>query len=101
MALQEGQISIHPVVLGELATGNLAKRAQTLAALRTLPRCEVGTSEECLEFIEEHKLHGRGMGWNDVQLLVGARLAGYPLWSLDTRLASAAEELGIAHLTNR
>ena len=29
-ALQNGQISIHPVVLGELASGNLARRTQTL-----------------------------------------------------------------------
>ena len=101
IALQDGQIAMHPVVLGELATGNLANRAQTLAALRTLPGCDVGTTEECLDFIEAHKLYGRGIGWNDVQLLVGARLAGHPLWSLDTRLAHAAKELGVAHLTNR
>ncbi|HEY5892130.1 MAG TPA: type II toxin-antitoxin system VapB family antitoxin [Chthoniobacterales bacterium] len=31
-------ISIHPVVVGELATGNLSKRQQTLADLRRLPR---------------------------------------------------------------
>jgi len=98
-ALQDGRISMHSVVLGELATGNLAKRAQTLAALRTLPRCQVGTTEECLDFIEHHKLHGRGIGWNDLQLLVAARLTGQPLWSFDGRLANAAEELGVAHKT--
>ncbi len=96
-ALRNGQISIHPVVLGELASGNLAKRAQTLAALRSLPRTKTGTTEECLDFIETHALHGRGVGWNDLQLLVAARLSGHPLWSLDARLAAAAVELGVAH----
>lgn len=96
-ALQDGQVSIHPVVLGELACGNLAKRAQTLAALRSLPRTQAGTTEECLDFIESHALHGRGIGWNDVQLLAAARLSGNPLWSLDTRLADAAVKLGVAY----
>jgi predicted nucleic acid-binding protein len=98
--LQNGQISIHPVVLGELASGNLAKRAQTLAALRSLPCTKAGTTDECLDFIEARTLYGRGVGWNDVQLLVAARLSRNRLWSLDTRLTAAAEELGIAHATS-
>jgi predicted nucleic acid-binding protein len=95
-ALGHGHISIHPVILGELATGNLSKRAQTLAALRSLPWSKTGTTEECLDFIETHALYGRGIGWNDLQLLVAARLSGSPLWSLDTRLTAAAVELGVA-----
>ena len=96
-ALGEGMISVHPVVLGELATGNLARRQQTLATLRHLPRAEIGTTEECLDFIEAQSLYGRGIGWNDVQLLVAARLSGHSLWSLDCRLAAAAIDLRIAH----
>jgi predicted nucleic acid-binding protein len=95
--LQNGEISIHPVVLGELASGNLAKRTQTLAALRSLPRTKAGTTEECLDFLEAHTLYGRGIGWNDLQLLVAARLSGHPLWSLDTGLTAAAVELGVAY----
>lgn len=98
-ALQNGQISVHPVVLGELASGNLAKRSQALAALRNLPRTTSGTTEECLDFIETHALYGRGIGWNDLQLLVAARLSSNPLWSLDTRLTTAAVELGVAYPT--
>jgi predicted nucleic acid-binding protein len=95
--LSNGLIVMHPVVLGELATGNLGKRAQTLASLRSLPRTKVGTTEECFDFIEAHSLYGRGIGWNDVQLLVSARLSGDSLWSLDTRLAMASVELGVAY----
>jgi predicted nucleic acid-binding protein len=62
-ALENGHISIHTVVLGELACGNLMKRSQTLAALRSLPRAKAGRTEECLDFIEVHRLHGRGIGW--------------------------------------
>jgi hypothetical protein len=96
-ALGEGFISMHPVVLGELATGNLAKREQTIAMLRPLPFSKVGTAEECLSYIQMHSLYGRGLGWNDVQLLVAARLSGDLLWSLDTRLAEAAVRLGVAY----
>jgi hypothetical protein len=96
-ALANGQISIHSVVLGELATGNLARRAQTLAALRSLRFLKGGTTTECLDFIESQKLYGRGIGWNDLQLLVAARLSGDLLWSLDARLTAAAMELGVAY----
>lgn len=95
--LSSGLISMHPVVLGELATGNPPKRAQTLASLRSLPLTKVGTTEESLAFIEAHSLYGRGIGWNGVQLLVSARLSGNPLWSIDTRLGAASVELGVAY----
>ncbi len=96
--LKDGLILIHPIVIGELATGNLAKRKQTLAALRSLPRATVCTAEECLDFIEAHALYGRGIGWNDLQLLAAARLSNSPLWSLDARLAAAAIELGVGYV---
>ncbi len=96
--LQKGLIAIHPIVLGELATGNLLDRTKTLAALRCLPITPVGTVEECMQFIENHRLYGRGIGWNDVQILAAARLSGNFLWSKDRRLDDAAKELGIAYL---
>lgn len=98
-ALSQQSISIHAVVLGQLAAGNLSKRRQTLADLRWLPRTTAGTTEECLDFIEIHARHGRGIGWNDVQLMVSARLSGHSLWSLDARLRAAATELGVARQT--
>ena len=96
-ALEDGNISIHTVVLGELACGNLRKRTQTLAALRSLLRAKAGSSEECVDFIEAHRLHGRGIGWSDVQLLISARLSGDLLWSLDDPLAAVAAGLGVAY----
>ncbi len=96
--LETGQISIHPVVIGELAMGNLAGRAATLATLRTLPLTKVGTYEECLDFVETHSLSGKGIGWNDVQLLAAARLSGNRLWTLDARLSLAAAKMGLEYL---
>jgi predicted nucleic acid-binding protein len=95
--LDRKRISVHWVVIGELATGNLPRRGEFLAMIRVIPLAKTGSSEECLRFIEDQKLHGRGLGWNDVQLLVAARLSGNPLWTLDTRLAAAATALGVGY----
>jgi predicted nucleic acid-binding protein len=98
--LQKGLIAIHPVVLAELATANLLNRTETLAALRCLPMIPSGTVDECMQFIENHRLHGIGIGWSDVQILVAARLSGNLLWSKDRRLDDAAKELGVAYLNH-
>ena len=97
-ALQKGLISTHPVVLGELATGNLLNRTKTLAALHCLPRTKTGTLDECMRFIELHHLFGKGIGWNDIQILVAARLSGAFLWTRDRRLEEAAKDLSVAYL---
>jgi hypothetical protein len=88
---------MHPVVLGELATGNLRDRAGTLAMLRSLPHAKTGTTDECLAAIESHRLYGKGVGWTDVQLLVAARLSHAMLWSLDQPLIEAAQQLNVAY----
>jgi predicted nucleic acid-binding protein len=88
--LEDAEIAMHAVVLGELATGNLRARSQTLAALQQLPRAREGRADECLAYIEVQRLYGRGLGWNDIQLLVAAELNHMPIWSLDRELADAA-----------
>jgi predicted nucleic acid-binding protein len=95
--LEQCEILMHTVVLGELATGNLFRRSKTLAWLRSLPMASCGTAEECLALIESERLWGRRVGWNDVQLLAAARLSGSSLWSLDLPLIEAAGKLGIAY----
>lgn len=95
-ALRDGRISIHPVVLGELASGNLANRLQTLTLLKNLPRTKALSAEECLAFIESHGLYGKGIGWNDLQLLAAAHVSGHRLWFLDQRLQVAAYGMGVA-----
>lgn len=99
--LETGKVQMHTVVLGELAIGNLSRRAITLNWLGHLPMAVHGTTEECLKFIETEHLWGRGLGWDDVQLLVAARLSSASLWSLDLRLGQAARSLGVAHFPGR
>ena len=91
--LIRGEIAIHSIVIGELATGNLPQRGETLSFLASLPRVLEASPEECLEFIERHRLFGLGIGWSDVQLLTAAKLSSVTLWSLDKKLAAAASKL--------
>ncbi len=91
--LNSEEVAIHPVVIGELAVGNLRKRSNTLAFLRQLldlPECPTTV---VLDFIEQHQLYGLGLSWGDVQLLATANLNNIPLWTLDSRLQDAATRL--------
>ncbi len=93
--LHRGRIAIHSVVIGELATGNLASRGETLSWLGRLPRRPEPDAAGCLAFLERYQLFGNGIGWSDVQLLAAAHVSGMALWSLDKRLALAARRLGV------
>jgi len=93
--LERGQVLYHPLVLGELACGNLHDRASTLGLLGALPTAAETTHDEALVFVEKHRLMGRGLGYLDVHLLASAALEGAQLWTLDARLADAARQLGL------
>ena len=87
----------HPFVLGELALGNLERRAEILRMLRRLPQATSASHGELLEFIDREVLFGRGIGYVDAHLLAAARLtAGTKLWTRDRRLQAVAAQLGLA-----
>jgi hypothetical protein len=95
-ALDEGQVLMHPFVLGELACGNLRNRAELLRLLSDLPPAPTVTDCEALAFIEAHQLMGRGIGYIDVHLLAATALAApATLWTLDKRLGEIAGEMAI------
>ncbi len=87
----------HPSVIGELACGNLSERKKTLQFLKELHRAPVARNEDVMEFIEIHKLIGRGIGFIDVQLLASTSMMGGRLWTRDRRLKEAAESLGLSY----
>lgn len=93
--LRSGQVWTHPVVIGELAAGRLARRAEVLAWLQKLPRADGIDLAEGLHLLDQHSLAGRGLSWSDVQLLAAARLDRLTLWTRDRALARAVEELGL------
>lgn len=96
-ALVEGNVLVHPLVIGELACGNIARRPQVIALLRELPQALEASHAEALALIDRRRLMGRGMGYIDIQLLAAALITPLArLWTLDKRLAAAAKELEIA-----
>ena len=94
--LTEGQVLMHPFVVGELSCGNLKDRAESLSYLKELPGTKVATHEEVLRLIEDRRLSGRGLGWIDVHLLASSLLSHCRFWTLDAKLGKAAVELGLA-----
>ena len=93
--LEDGAVWTHPFVVGELACGNLHRRAEILSLLAALPAVPVAAHDEVLAFVEHRRLTGRGLGWIDMHLLASATLASVPLWTSDRRLFAVAQELGI------
>ena len=94
-ALEANEICIHPMVIGELACGNLRNRP-ILVNLQLLPQATVATHDEALAMIEQHKFMGRGVEFVDVHLLASAKLSKATLWMRDKRLAVIAAELGLS-----
>jgi hypothetical protein len=94
--LESARVFTHPFVIGELACGLLSRREEILASLAALPSAPLLGHEDVLDFVEERRLMGRGIGWIDAHLLASALHADLPLWTQDKRLASVAGNLGIS-----
>jgi predicted nucleic acid-binding protein len=92
--LDQGEIWIHPFIVGEIALGSLQPRAAILRALRQLPAIAAAHPNEVLLFIERHRLFGAGIGYTDAHLLAAVALTpGTLLWTRDKRLQAAAARL--------
>ena len=89
--LNAGRVVAHPLVIGELACGNLKNRKAVLALPQDLPAAPLASDEEVLFFIERHVLMGTGRGYIDAHLLsaVSMMVAGR-LWTRDKRLGAVA-----------
>jgi predicted nucleic acid-binding protein len=95
--LGDGEVLVHPFVLGELALGNFRQRDAFLSDLRDLPQAVVAEDEEVLRLVDRQVLFGRGIGYVDAHLLAAARLTnGSKLWTRDRRLQAVATQLGLA-----
>jgi len=99
--LNDGRVLCHPLIVGELACGNLKDRAVILSFLQLLPMSIEAEHDEVLSFIENNRLMGKGMGYVDVHLITSAVLTGVPVWTLDKKLAQATDSLHIKYIKNR
>ncbi len=95
--LQTAGVLAHPFVTGELALGLLGQRELILETLRGLPQAVVASDSEVLQFIEQRRLFGVGIGYVDAHLLAAVQLTpGASLWTRDKRLTAVAVRLAFA-----
>ncbi len=94
--LEQGAVCMHPLIIGELACGNLHNRAMLLKLWHSLFSIDTVTHDESLYFIEAQQLMGKGIGYIDVQLIASIALqSGTQFWTRDKRLAAVAKQLGL------
>jgi predicted nucleic acid-binding protein len=97
--LEQNAVLMHPMILGELACGNLKNRASLIGLWQNLPRISTATNVEAMQFLEIHELMGKGIGFIDVHLLCAVALENdAQLWTRDKRLAEIATGLGLGCL---
>jgi predicted nucleic acid-binding protein len=95
--LESRSIVTHPLVIGEVAMGNLPRRSVFLDNLGKLPRAIVATDAEAMSLMERERLFGLGLGYVDLHLLAGVLLTpGAVLWTSDRRLRDVAVRMGVA-----
>jgi hypothetical protein len=95
--LEAGTVLCHPLVIGELAMGQIRHREMILESLRALPTAVTASDEEVFDFIEREGLHGQSLGYVDAHLLAATRLTPRArLWSRDARVHEVATRLGAA-----
>ncbi len=95
--LKRNQAVIHPMIIGELACGNLKNRKSLLKLWNSLKPLTQASHEEVLYFIEHHRLMGKGIGYVDAHLLASVALAmDVRLWTRDLRLSGLAIDLDLA-----
>lgn len=95
--LDQGDIVIHPFVIGELVLGRVSKISHMLDDLSTLPKATIASNDEVLELIVKRKLSGLGIGYVDAHLLASTMLTiEASIWTRDKRLLAAAKALKLA-----
>ena len=96
--LDSREVLMHPMVIGELACGNLRDRDTMLAKFRQMPELPTLPHDEVIEFIENNRLMGLGIGFIDAHLLASvAKAEDCQLWTRDRRLRDAANRLNLGY----
>ena len=54
-------------------------------------------NHEVIQFIEDNKLRGKGLGYIDIHLLMSALLTRIPLWTIGKRLHEVSLSLLPSH----
>ncbi|HEX4842992.1 MAG TPA: PIN domain-containing protein [Limnobacter sp.] len=94
--LHEGEVVMHPFIVGELALSNLEDRDRVLKLLGDLESVVVASPQEVLQLVGLRNLHGLGLGYVDIHLLASVLISpGTSLWTRDYQLLRVAKDLGL------
>lgn len=94
--LAEGQMLMHPYVLGEIALGSMRDWNRVIYRLTLLPAAKPAGDLAVIDMIEAHRLQGSGIGYIDAHLLAACLLGNRTyLWTRDRRLGAIAARLGV------
>ncbi len=95
--LNDGDVACHQFITGELACGNISNRAEILSLLQALPMTDHAEHEDVMQFIENYKLMGKGLGYVDMHLIASAILSKVPIWTFDKKLQNVSSILGLGY----
>lgn len=95
--LEEGEVVIHDMIIGELACGNFKNRGEIFTLLNQIPRTQSSTFDEIIYFIEKNKIYGKGLGYIDCALLVSSILFETKIWTNDKSLKEVAKSFGYSY----
>ena len=91
--LEMDEVLTHSVVIGELYIGQVKNREEIVSHLLTLPRAREATFHEVVGFVRQRRFYGKGIGWNDAQLLAAALLSNASIFSFEKNLMRIARSL--------
>jgi predicted nucleic acid-binding protein len=92
--LGQNTVLMHPMIIGELACGNLKNRQELMLLWRNLPGISTASDDEAIIFLERNQLMGKGIGYVDLHLLTAVVLQKDALlWARDKRLNNIAHAL--------
>lgn len=93
--MQKEALVMHPLVLVELACGNLRNRETRLSDLNLLPSVEAVSERETLVFLEKYSLFGKGLGFVDINLMATCKKHKIFLYTYEKALRRESIKQGV------
>ncbi len=93
--LEKDEALTHPFIIGELALGHFKNRSQILHDLQLLPRVFPALNPEVMDWVEKHRLYGKGINWVDAHLLFSCSSDQSEFWTRDKALWAVSRSLGV------
>jgi predicted nucleic acid-binding protein len=86
----KNQILLHPYIYGELLLGGIPQKAGQL--LQSLESATVPKEHLVYYFITKNKMHSRGIGWVDVNILISALSEKHRVLTYDKNFEAICQE---------